>query len=140
MKLVLRLRGAALALSLSFVLVACGGSDPPTCTGSSCVCEAGQSCDIGDSGCAGNSCSLDCPMDNECSGACGDSCSIDCGEGSECNVTVGNSSSVSCVSGSTCNIRCTGSCSLSCASGATCTIQCAADSAPRSVVEGGSCQ
>ena len=51
---------------------------------SGCVCEAGQSCDIGEGGCAGNSCSLDCPMDNECSGSCGDSCSIDCGACMSC--------------------------------------------------------
>lgn len=147
-------RGAAFArpqqdmstrkLQLIFVgvaLVAACGSDappPPECTGTSCACPADATCDIGDSGCSGESCTLACTDHNECSGECGESCSISCSNQSSCDVTVGPSGSVSCAD-SSCTVRCTGSCSLSCGAGSTCEIQCAGDAAPRAVTEGASC-
>lgn len=117
-----------------------GGANPPDCTGTSCICPAGQECNIGSGDCAEQSCSLDCSNDNVCSGECGQSCSIDCTGGSTCEVTVGPSGSVTCSGGSTCDITCTGSCSVSCDSTSTCTLKCAGDDAPHSIPEGGSCQ
>jgi hypothetical protein len=129
-----------LVLSLFLVgMVGCGSdATPPECTGSSCACPAGTACDLGGSACEGESCSLDCTDDNECSGSCGESCSIDCSGGSTCDVTVGPSGSVTCSDGATCNITCTGSCSLSCSGDATCSLACG-DAAAETVVEGGSC-
>lgn len=128
-------------LSIVLLLAACGGTDtpPPSCTGSSCSCPALTSCDIGNSGCSGSSCTLSCSDHNDCSGTCGASCSVDCKQGSTCDITVGASGSMSCDANSDCTLRCNGSCSLTCATGSTCHLQCASDSAPRSVVEGGSC-
>lgn len=130
-----------IALGVCAILVgACGDeSSPPECTGTSCSCPPGEDCDLGGSACEGNSCSLDCTDDNECTGACGASCSIDCSGGSVCDVTVGDSGSVTCSDGATCHVRCDASCSVSCSDDASCDLQCADDEAPMSIGEGGSC-
>ncbi|MCE9575906.1 MAG: hypothetical protein K8W52_22335 [Deltaproteobacteria bacterium] len=133
---------AFLVLTVAAPLVGACGSDgppPPTCTGTSCACDPGTSCDLGGSTCAGSSCTLDCPMDNSCTGACGESCSVDCGGGSTCELTVGPSSSITCAPDSTCVITCTGSCSMSCGNGATCSLQCNGETAPKPISGGGSC-
>lgn len=109
------------------------------CTGSTCTCPAGENCDISDSDCSTDSCSLDCIDFNECTGSCGASCSVDCSEGSLCEITVGNSGSVSCTNGSECNISCTGNCSLSCSNDSICTLTCAGDDAPQPVEDTGQC-
>jgi hypothetical protein len=129
------------SLFLVIQLVACGGDGPPPpdCNGTSCTCPAQEACDIGDSGCSGASCSLNCTDHNDCGGTCGASCSVSCKDGSECDVTVGASGSMSCDGGSTCTLRCTAGCSLSCAGDSTCKLQCASDADPHVVVEGGSC-
>jgi hypothetical protein len=130
-----------LLTGLFLLLVACGGNDtpPPTCVGMSCTCEPGAACDLDGSACEGDSCTLDCVEDNECSGSCGDSCSLDCSGGSTCEMTVGPSSSVSCSDGAVCDIRCTGSCSLSCSIDSMCRLACG-DGPLEAVVEGGACE
>jgi hypothetical protein len=142
----MRLAGASILLSasvLAWVGSACGGSDddvpPPECNGTSCVCPAGEACDLGGSECESDSCSLGCTDGNECTGECGASCSVDCSGGSTCEVTVGESGSVSCGGGSTCTVTCTGSCSLSCSPDSTCELRCSGED-PKPIEEGGSCE
>ncbi len=128
---------AMVALSLP----ACGSDPPPPdCTGSSCTCPDGTSCDLSGSTCASQSCSLDCGGFSDCSGTCGDSCSIDCTGGSACDLTLGDSGSITCDDGAVCHVVCTGSCSVTCSGDSQCDLQCAGDPTPRSIPEGGSCE
>jgi hypothetical protein len=120
-------------------LVACGSSGtPPKCTGATCSCPSGQSCDIA-AGTCDSSCSLDCSNMNDCSGECGTSCSLKCTGQSTCSMTVGTSGSIDCSGGSTCHIKCVGSCSINCGGGSTCDLQCPGDSAPKSIGATGGC-
>ena len=102
--------------SLSAVMLlaigGCGSAQAPSCTGTSCACPSGASCDLAQGGCSGGSCTASCIDKNNCIGSCGPSCSLACSNGSTCTVTVGPSASVSCTSGATCHITCTGSCSV----------------------------
>jgi hypothetical protein len=120
-------------------LVGCQSAAPaPTCTGTSCVCPSGTSCDFSSGGCAGNSCTLACASKNDCVGSCGQSCSLACGGASTCSVTAGPSASISCTGGSTCHITCTGSCSINCDNSSTCDLTCPGKAA-KTITGGGSC-
>ncbi|MEZ4219369.1 MAG: hypothetical protein R3B13_00480 [Polyangiaceae bacterium] len=116
-----------------------GGTQPVTCTGTTCSCAAGASCTFSQSGCSGGSCSLECKDKSQCSGTCGESCSITCSGGSSCNTTVGKSGSVSCTEGATCNVTCTADCSVTCGTDSTCTLKCSGDTEVRSIPQGGNC-
>src|SRR5690242_4208328 len=113
----LSLNPVVVAMRISLLIVVCAGAlacgsvstNPPTCTGTSCACAAGASCDVSTQTCGG-SCTLACAMQSKCAGSCGDSCSVDCGEQATCAITIGPSGSVSCKTGSTCNVTCVGGC------------------------------
>src|SRR5262249_49706882 len=92
---------AALAVPSLFVVVGCGGggAPAPSCSGASCVCNAGTVCDLTGSICAGQSCSLKCADHTNCTGACGEACSVDCDSQSTCMLTVGEGASVACAGG-----------------------------------------
>ena len=117
----------------------CGSAQAPSCTGTSCVCPSGASCDLSQGGYRGGSCSATCTDQNNCIGSCGQSCSLACSNGSTCTVTVGQSGSVNCTSGATCHITCAGSCSVGCTGGSTCDLTCNGKAA-QSINGGGQCQ
>ena len=119
-------------------VVGCGAAQAPSCTGTSCTCPSGVSCDLSQGGCSGGSCSVSCSDKNNCIGSCGQSCSLACSNGSTCTVTVGPSASVNCTSGSTCHITCTGSCSVGCTGGSTCDLTCSGK-ASQTIAQGGQC-
>ncbi len=142
-------RSAAIAIVSRFSILvvlgitvnACGGvstNPAPVCTGTTCACMAGASCDVSTQTC-GASCTLGCAAQSTCAGACGDSCSVDCGEGASCSITLGASGSISCKANSSCHVTCVGDCSISCADTADCQIKCAGDAAFHDVNGGGSC-
>ena len=130
----------ALILLLVICTIGCGGvsANPPACTGTTCACPAGGSCDVTTQTC-GASCTLACGEQASCGGACGDSCSVDCGAQASCTITLGASGSISCKAGSTCKISCVGDCSISCADGASCQLKCADDDAFHAVNGGAGC-
>lgn len=118
----------------------CGNStDPLLCTGTSCDCPTGDACDITDTACGGDSCTLACIDSNDCTGECGASCSVDCAGGSTCDITVGMSGSVTCEDNSECNVTCTDTCSVSCSGDATCTLLCPGETTPQDITSDGSC-
>lgn len=135
------MRFILVCFALSFGIAACGGSSgsPPSCTGATCTCPSGKTCDVSSSNCGPSSCSLDCENSTDCTGSCGSSCSIKCDGSSTCTMTVGPSASVDCSGASTCDISCTGSCSLTCANGSTCELKCATDASPKMIASSGSC-
>jgi hypothetical protein len=134
------LRDTAALLALACGAITCGGdtTNPPACTGASCACPAGSSCEVTTQIC-GASCTLACGAQATCVGACGESCSVDCGEQATCSLTLGASGSASCKAGSTCDVTCTGSCSISCADSAACRLKCTADDAFQAVSGGAGC-
>ena len=119
-------------------MVGCGSAQAPSCTGTSCACPSGASCDLSQGGCSGGSCTATCSDKNNCIGSCGQSCSLACSNGTTCTVTVGPSASVNCTSGSTCHITCTGSCSVGCTGGSTCDLTCSGK-AMQTIGQGGQC-
>lgn len=132
---------AGFLMSVSLLSISgCGSSaDPLLCTGTSCDCPTGDTCDITDTACGGDSCTLACIDGNTCTGECGASCSADCAGDSSCDLTVGTSGSVTCADTSVCNVTCTDTCSLSCADTATCTLLCPGDTTPQDISSDGSC-
>ncbi|MFO0561302.1 MAG: hypothetical protein U0269_25005 [Polyangiales bacterium] len=112
------LRNALFGLALS--LFGLAGCSPNVCSGNSCACPSGASCDFGDRSSATSS--FSCASGATCSGKTGANSSVECG-GASCTVTVGAGSTVNCSAG-TCNITCTGACTTQCISGGTCNLTC----------------
>ncbi|WP_394835823.1 hypothetical protein LVJ94_02700 [Pendulispora rubella] len=116
-----------------------GGSSPVTCTGKTCACNGGETCDVTEVCGEANDCSLTCYGESSCSGSCGQSCIVGCDTDASCSVTVGAGGTVGCDPGSNCQVTCTGSCTLDCGRGAECKLKCASDAAPRKVTLATSC-
>lgn len=119
-----RLTHALMALTSLIVLAPTSCNDERTfCTGATCVCEKGSSCDLG---CGAPPCNVICAGDNPtCGGACGNG-DCQCGPGSVCNLgCVSPPCHAVCAQGSTCTATCAnGDCV--CGVGASCDFTCLA--------------
>lgn len=102
-------------LALLALSIGCGSE---VCSGTRCVCLAGESCNFGFCASPTDSCSFTCNREATCTGSCGPDCRVVC-DGKSCTHVVGLGSSVACNVG-ICNITCSGSCAVSGQANVTC--------------------
>lgn len=106
---------APVILAVSVFAAGCGSD---ICSGTNCVCPAGETCEFDACDSSTQSCNFSCSGEATCTGSCGANCQVAC-SGKSCTHTVGVGSSVNCGAG-TCNITCTGQCTVAGSANLTC--------------------
>ncbi len=137
---------AAAFAALAAAVPGCGSQVSPAatctgacdCTGSTCKCQAGQTCTLGptgpdggplnaDGGFAGDAglpanITFDCQKNNTCNVTCGTDCTSHCANDTTCTGTCGTSCDTSCTAKSTCTLGTGDNSTVNCDGTSACTL------------------